>query len=193
MHLARHAKTWRPLYLLAPLDLKHKNNLLKWAKQLKLGNGLSILADVLVGSFNDLGDILRNRRVLPPIQRIFMALTNIEPEASKDDAEKMSQRWRTLKTWRRQREDAADTTALRRNKIIRRHHDWNPNKINRRTRHWWLALDILVETLIASKMSSGINQLLQSAGVGSMRPNMLIMPLKVWKDFQEDSTNNMTP
>ena len=54
-------------------------------------------------------------------------------------------------------------------------------------------LDILVETLIASKMSSGINQLLQSAGVGSMRPNMLIMPLRTWKDFQEDSTNNITP
>ena len=47
-------------------------------------------------------------------------------------------------------------------------------------------LDILVETLIASKMSSGITQLLQSAGVGSMRPNMLIMPLKVWKHLQEN-------
>ena len=55
----------------------------------KVGNGLSILADVLVGSFNDLGDILRNRRVLPPVQRIFMALTNIEPKVSKDDADKI--------------------------------------------------------------------------------------------------------
>ena len=71
-------------------------------------------------------------------------------------------------------------------------HLWNPNKITE-DQALVAGLDILVETLIASKMSSGINQLLQSAGVGSMRPNMLIMPLKVWKDFQEDSTNKMTP
>ena len=130
MHLARHAKTWRPLYLLAPLDLKHKNNLLKWAKQLKLGNGLSILADVLVGSFNDLGDILRNRRVLPPVQRIFMALTNIEPEVRKMTL-KLSQRWQ------RQRpgdgEDAATETSDKCRDTA------GTQTINRRTRHWWLA------------------------------------------------------
>ena len=187
MHLARHAKTWRPLYLLAPLDLKHKNNLLKWAKQLKLGNGLSILADVLVGSFNDLGDILRNRRVLPPVQRIFMALTNIEPEVSKDDAE-IEPALTNIKDLVDSEEGAAETTPEKVPGTPLEHKQDKPED------HALVAgLDILVETVIASKMSSGINQLLQSAGVGSMRPNMLIMPLKVWKDFQEDSTNKMTP
>ena len=208
MHLARHAKTWRPLYLLAPLDLKHKNNLLKWAKQLKLGNGLSILADVLVGSFNDLGDILRNRRVLPPVQRIFMALTNIEPKVLKGDAKGSTDKIEpdniepalaSVKDLEEAWEDDADTTAKplepKQDNPESKAHDNPESKTHDNPENQALVagLDILVETLIASKMSSGITQLLQSAGVGSMRPNMLIMPLKVWKDFQEDSTNKMTP
>merc|ERR1711988_591064 len=47
-----------------------------------------------------------------------------------------------------------------------------------------VGIDILVETVIAPRMSNGIRQLLQSAGVGSMPPNMLIMPLKTCKDFE---------
>ena len=206
MHLARHAKTWRPLYVLAPLDLKHKNNLLKWAKQLKLGNGLSILADVLVGSFNDLGDILRNRRVLPPIQRIFMALTNIELKVLKGDAKGSTDKGEPDNI-EPALASVKDLEEAWRMTLTPLQNLWSPNKIIRRARRMTTrrarrmtvepgtgaGLDILVETVIASKMSSGINQLLQSAGVGSMRPNMLIMPLKVWKDFQEDSTNKMTP
>ena len=161
--------------------------MLKWAKQLKLGNGLSILADVLVGSFNDLGDVLRNRRLLPPVQRVFMALTNIEPKKDDTRDNEIKPALKNLNDLIED-EDANDTTL---EKVPGT--PLGPEQDNAENQALVAGLDILVETLIASKRSSGINQLLQSAGVGSMRPNMLIMPLQVWKDFQGDGTNDITP
>ena len=201
MHLARHAKTWRPLYLLAPLELKHKNSMLKWAKQLKLGNGLSILADVLVGSFNELGDVFRDRRLLPPTNRILIALTKVKKKKQRPNSPNGNS---NATEDEKQKQALTNIAELINDDIKREDSSLSGGKpppaiIDRRLSiidqlddedKFIVGLDILVETIVTPRMSNGIHQLLQTAGVGSMRPNMLIMPLKVGKDFEETDDEN---
>ena len=62
VQLSHHVKTWRPIFLAVPLVFSHHvESMVEYAKQMEHANGFTIVADILVGRFQDLHKRLSER------------------------------------------------------------------------------------------------------------------------------------
>ncbi len=149
-----------------------------------------------MGSFDEMGDTLRERRRMMPHERIRHAYEYVKPS-------QVIERQNTVAILKSSTELQDETMSLfrSRSEVFGDNEEDSKKKKsgtiagNANTTDMdggtvkeeanGALSDILVETIVSDTVPHGVTQLLQSAGVGAMRPNMLIMPLLLNSSFKD--------
>jgi len=163
----QHVKTYRPQFLVMSGPPSQGSGLIKFVSLLRKGGGVAICADVILSE--DIGDELHESNIGRYIRK---GVVQIEGIATGDDPS-------AIKTHKDKSHSELASKLAKRHKTVIEHRAAGDEFLgNKRIWGGQVCPGAFFDAVVSDTLADGFNSLLQSAGLGLMRPNTIVLGYK---------------